>query len=116
MAAAEVRGRRPCGAGAASILRGLFLSRLGFAGNQERERPGVARDVGRLQLGLGVGDLIRHHAVIEEIAQRAGLDGEVDVLGNVAGRRTNLIAFSFAATTPTTSPLAANSGPPLLPG
>jgi hypothetical protein len=29
---------------------------------------------------------------------------------------TNLMAFSFAATTPTTSPLEANSGPPLLPG
>src|SRR5207245_4986627 len=54
---------------------------LGLAGNQERERPRIARDVGSLQLGLGIGDLIRHHAVIEKIPERPGLDGEIDVLG-----------------------------------
>src|SRR5215207_2666883 len=47
------------------VLRGLF--RLCLARNEKRKRPCIARDVGRLQFGLGVGDLVRHHAVIEKI-------------------------------------------------
>jgi len=60
--------------------------------------------------------LIRHGAVVEKIAQCSGLDGEIDVLRNVARRLDHAQRTSFALTTPTMLPLASCNGPPLLPG
>src|SRR4051794_37796593 len=56
------------------------------ARDQHRIGPRIAGDVGGLDLALRFGSLVGHYGVVEEIAQRAGLDREIDVLGDVAGR------------------------------
>jgi len=47
-------------------------------------------DIGGLQLRLRIGGLIVHRAVVEKIPLRAGLDREVDILGDIASRLDEL--------------------------
>jgi len=56
------------------------------AGDQHRICPRRARNVSGFHLFARVGGLVRDCAVVEKVAQRADLDGEIDVLGNIAGR------------------------------
>jgi hypothetical protein len=61
----------------------------------KRVRPCIARDVCRLQFGFRVGDLVRHHAVVEKIPQGARLDRKIDVLGDAACRSDDLQRIQF---------------------
>jgi hypothetical protein len=62
----------------------LFPAVARRARNQHRIRPRRARDVRRLRLTGRFGGLIRHGAVVEKIAQCPGLDGKIDVFGDIA--------------------------------
>jgi len=72
-----------------------FLLLVGRARNQHRISSGARSNIGSFPVLHGVGRLIGHGAIVQEISYNARLDCKIDVLGQIAGSPGNFQGIQF---------------------